>query len=157
VSAVDKASGKEQKVTITSDKGRLSQEEIDRMIQEAEENAEADRLVKLKVEAKNQLESYLYSLQNTVRDTLKDKLSDADKESILSSTKTALSWLEEHPNEEKEAYDDKRKEVEDVANPIITRAYNAGAGAGREEASPNSSSPKTAGADAGSGPTVEEM
>ena len=74
VSAQDKASGKSQKITITSDKGRLSDDEIARMVKEAEENAEEDAKAQKRIEAKNQLESYLYSLRNTVDDTLKDKI-----------------------------------------------------------------------------------
>merc|ERR1711871_274561 len=127
VSAEDKASGKTQKITITSDKGRLSEEEIERMIQEAEENAEADKAMKEQVEAKNQLEAYLYSLRTSAEDTLKDKLSSEDKETLINTAKDALSWLDEHNDEDKETYDEKRKEVEDVATPIISAAYNAGA------------------------------
>merc|ERR1712196_260572 len=83
ISAQDKVSGKSEKITITSDKGRLGEEEIERMIREAEENAETDKLLKESVEAKNQLESYLYNLRVSVKDTLADKIVEEDKEKIL--------------------------------------------------------------------------
>merc|ERR1711871_1456788 len=125
VSASDKASGKTQKITITSDKGRLSEEEIARMLAEAEENAEADKEMKQKVEAKNQLEAYLYSLRSSDEDTLKDKLEESDKDTILTTVKESLAWMEENANETKDAYDEKRKEVEGIANPIISKAYGS--------------------------------
>jgi molecular chaperone DnaK (HSP70) len=156
VSAQDKASGKSQKITITSDKGRLSESEIERMVKEAEENAEQDKAAKERVEAKNQLESYLYGLRNTVRDSLKDKLSEEDKSAIDTVVTEALSWIEAHPTGEKSDYDEKRSEVEAVASPIITKAYSAGAGASGPQ---SSSSDSTDGDDAGEGegPTVEEV
>lgn len=151
VSAEDKASGKVQKITITSDKGRLSEDDIERMIREAEENAEADKVLRQRVEAKNQLESYLYGLRNTVDDTLKDKIEAADKETLSKTVTDALSWLEEHPTEEKDAYDEKRKEVEAVANPIISKAYQ-GSAPGAASAGDSSGSPD----EGDESPTVEE-
>jgi len=105
VSAQDKASGKSQKITITSDKGRLGQDEIERMIREAEENAEADKQQRQRVEAKNQLESYLYSLRSSVEDSLKDVISAEDKETILNAVKDALAWLEGHLNDDTQSYE----------------------------------------------------
>ena len=140
-------SGKSQKITITSDKGRLGQEEIDRMVREAEENAEVDKAARERVEAKNQLESYLYSLRASA-DTLKDKISDEDKATLTTTVDQALSWLEEHTTEEKEVYDSKKKEVETIANPIITKAYGA--------APPPEGGPSNP-PDGGDGPTVEEI
>lgn len=159
MSAQDKASGKTQKITITSDKGRLSEEEIERMIQEAEENAEADKVLKQKVEAKNQLESYLYSVRATVTDTLKDKIPAEDREKLSVLVADSLTWLEEHPSEDKDAYDDKRKEVEDVANPIIAAAYG-GTGGGDASTSSDASGdkgPDDDGSGSGDEPTVEEV
>jgi heat shock protein 5 len=124
VSAQDKASGKSQKITITSDKGRLSEDEIERMIKEAEENAETDRVTKENIEAKNHLESYLYSLRNTVQDTLKNKIPEVDKETLLKAVTEALSWLEKNVSETKAVFEEKRKEIETVANPILSNAYN---------------------------------
>ena len=150
VSAQDKASGKVQKITITSDKGRLSDDEIARMVKEAEENAEEDAKAQKRIEAKNQLESYLYSLRNTVDDTLKDKIESSDKEKISSAVTEALSWLESHQSDDKETYDDKKKEIEQIANPIIAKAYGA------SEPSPSTDDePSNEGGD--SEPTVEEV
>ena len=91
------------------------------MLKEAEENAEADKALKEKVEAKNQLEAYLYSLRSTMEDSLKDKIDDADKESLGTAVKEALSWLDDHGDGDKETYEEKRKEIETIANPIISK------------------------------------
>ena len=153
VHAQDKASGKSQKITITSDKGRLSDADIERMVREAEENAELDAKLKGKVEAKNTLESYLYNLRITIDDTLKDKIESNDKEKLSTLITEALSWLDEHPNEDKESYDEKRKEIETVANPIITKIYQS-------TSSSTSTASDSSGAKGGSedaGPSVEEV
>ena len=125
MSASDKASGKSQKITITSDKGRLSEDEIERMVKEAEENAEADKLIRQTIDAKNQLESYLYSLRSTIDDTLKDKIEANEKEKLREIITESLKWLEDHQDETKQVYEDKRKEVEAVANPIIAKVYGS--------------------------------
>jgi endoplasmic reticulum chaperone BiP len=146
VSARDKASGKSQSITITSDKGRLSEDEIERMVKEAEEHAEADKMIKQDVEAKNQLESYLYNLKNSVTNTLKEQVSTEDKEAINAAVKDALAWLEEHPSAVKADYDERKESVEAIANPIIAQAYNTAAS--------SEPGPEQDGDDAG--PTVEE-
>lgn len=152
VSASDKLSGKSQKITITSDKGRLSEEEIERMIREAEENAEADKLVKEKVEAKNGLESYLYALRHSVDDSLKGKIGEEDAATLSKVVTEALSWLEEHANDEKEVYDNKRREVEAVANPIIQKAYAA-----QDGSTSTGGAPQGSGATSDGGPEIEEV
>jgi len=159
VAAQDKASGKTQKITITSDKGRLSEEEIARMVKEAEENAEADNIARQNVEAKNQLESYLYNLRTSVQDTLKDKIKDDDKELILTTVTEALTWLEENQAESKSVYDDKRTKVEQVANPIITKAYSSTHTDGSSSSSTEEPSADTSAnrSDSSDGPTVEEV
>ena len=130
----------------------MSEDEIERMLKEAEENAESDKKERQRVEAKNQLESYLYSLRNTLDDeTMKEKIVGEDREKLSASVTAALAWLEENPASEKETYDEKRKEVEDVANPILTKVYAAAGG------SPAGSTPPPEGpSDEGAGPTVEE-
>lgn len=166
VSAHDKASGKSQKITITSDKGRLSEEEIARMIKEAEENAEADKIQRESIEAKNQLESYLYSLKTTVEDTLKAKLAEEDKIVLSDTIKAGLQWMEENTSATKEVYDAKRKEIETVANPIISKAYEGSASSSGDSGSSSSAEESTSSADDASaddpsssaaGPTVEEV
>jgi len=131
ISAHDKGTGKSESLTITSEKGRLSDEEIERMVQEAEEFAEQDAVEKAKVEARNGLEAYLYNLKNSVNDSLQGKLEEDDKEALSKSIEDALVWLEDNPGAEKDEYDEKQKEVEQVANPILKKAYesaNAGVG-----------------------------
>ena len=155
VSAQDKASGKSQKITITSDKGRLSDDEIARMVKEAEENAEEDAKAQKRIEAKNQLESYLYSLRNTVDDTLKDKIDPSDKEKLSSAVTEALSWLESHQSEDKETFDEKKKEIELIANPIIAKAY--GASEPPKDGTSNNEEPNENNNGEGEGPTVEEV
>lgn len=156
MSAQDKASGKVQKITITSDKGRLSEDEIERMLKEAEDNAESDKLARQTVEAKNQLESYLYSLRSTLDDdAMKEKITGEDRENLTKSVTEALTWLEENTSAEKDAFDEKRKEVETVANPILTKVYAATAGPGSESA-PEAPSSSAEAAEDNAGPTVEE-
>jgi heat shock protein 5 len=136
ISAHDKGTGKQESFTITSEKGRLSEEEIERMVQEAEEFAEQDGLEKDKVQARNELEAYLYNLKNSISDTLEAKLSKEDKSTLLPTIEDALVWLEDHPAAEKHEYDEKQKEVETIANPILKRAYesaNAGAGSNMDD------------------------
>jgi heat shock protein 1/8 len=131
ISAADKGTGKSETLTITSEKGRLSEEDIERMVREAEEFADQDEAERAKVQSRNELEAYLYNLKNSVNDALEGKLSDADKESLSKSVEDALVWLEDHPAAEKDEYDAKQKEVEHVANPIIKKAYeSAGAADG---------------------------
>merc|ERR1712054_722399 len=122
VSAEDKGTGKSEKITITAEKGRLSEEEIERMVQEAEQFAQEDAKVKERIDAKNGLESYLYNLKNTLDDDekgLADKLSEEDKEELSGVIDEALDWLDENPEAEAEEYTDKQKELEQVANPIM--------------------------------------
>ncbi len=159
VSAQDKASGKSQKITITSDKGRLGEDEIERLVKEAEEAAEEDRQARENVEAKNQLEAYLYHLRSSLKDGLKDKVSEEDKNKVESLVSDALAWMESHTTgTTKSEFDAKREEVEAVAGPIVAKAYNPAAAGGSADV------PPAAGGGAGftdttaeEGPSVEEM
>jgi heat shock protein 5 len=127
ISAHDKGTGKQESLTITSEKGRLSEEEIERMVVEAEEFAEQDAKEKSKVQARNDLEAYLYNLKNSINDTLEGKLSEDDRSTLNKAVDDGLVWLEDNPAAEKEDYDAKQKKVEGVANPILKRAYESGA------------------------------
>merc|ERR1719311_1296405 len=132
VSAEDKGTGKAEKITITAEKGRLSEEDIERMVREAEEFAEEDKKVKERIDARNGLESFLYNLKNTLEDDekgLADKVSAEDKQELTDAIDEVLDWLEENPEAEKEDYDEKQKEIEQIANPIMRNLYQ-GAGAG---------------------------
>merc|ERR1712134_53637 len=115
VAAEDKGTGKAEKITITAEKGRLSEEEIERMVREAEEFAEEDKKVKERIDARNGLESFLYNLKNTLEDDekgLADKVSAEDKQELTDAIDEVLVWLEENPEAEKEDYDEKQKEIE---------------------------------------------
>lgn len=133
VSAEDKGTGKAEKITITAEKGRLSEEDIERMVREAEEFADEDRRVKERIDAKNGLEGYLYNLKNTLDDDekgLADKLSEDDKEELTGAIDEALDWMDENPEAEAEEYSEKQKEVEAIANPIMRELYQGQAPGG---------------------------
>jgi heat shock protein 5 len=127
ISAHDKGTGKLESLTITSEKGRLSEEEIEQLVKEAEEFAEQDANEKAKVQARNDLEAYLYNLKNSVNDSLQGKLSEDDQSALMTCIDDGLVWLEDNPAAEKEDYDSKQKEVEQIANPILKRAYESSA------------------------------
>ncbi|KAH0662099.1 hypothetical protein KY284_027030 [Solanum tuberosum] len=129
----DKASGKSEKITITNDKGRLSQEEIERMVKEAEE----DKKVKERIDSRNSPETYVYNMRNQIndQDKLADKLESDEKEKIETATKEALEWLDDNLSAEKEDYDEKLK-VEAVCNPMITAVYQRSGGAPGGESGP---------------------
>ncbi|MED6170419.1 Luminal-binding protein 5 [Stylosanthes scabra] len=131
VKAEDKGTGKSEKITITNEKGRLSQEEIERMVREAEEFAEEDKKVKERIDARNGLETYIYNMKNQIgdKDKLADKLESDEKEKIEAAVKEALEWLDDNQTAEKEDYEEKLKEVEAVCNPIITAVYQRSGGA----------------------------
>jgi len=136
VGAEDKGTGKSEKITITNDKGRLTQEEIERMISEAEEFAEEDRILKEKVDARNALETYCYNMKNTISDSdkLADKLDEEDKTTIEEAVKEGLEWLDDNADAEKEEYEEKLKEVEGVCNPIVSKVYAESGGGDAEGA-----------------------
>ena len=136
VSAVDQGSGSKGHITITNDTGRLSKDEIEKMIKEAEDFAEQDKEAKAKVDARNALESYAYSMRNSIEDSdkLGDKLDAEDKNTISEAIEDALSWLGSNPDASTEEYQDKLKEVEQICNPIITKIYQQ---AGSEDYGPH--------------------
>merc|ERR1712153_29081 len=136
VSAEDKGTGKAEKITITAEKGRLSEEDIERMVREAEEFADEDKLVKERIDSRNGLESYLYNLKNTLEDDEKgvsDNISPEDKKELQDMIDETLDWMDENPEADKEDYDEKMKEVEQVSNPIMRNVYAGGAGGGEDE------------------------
>uniref|UniRef100_P37899 Heat shock 70 kDa protein n=1 Tax=Rhodomonas salina TaxID=3034 RepID=HSP70_RHOSW len=127
VSASDKSTGKSNKITITNDKGRLSKEEIERMVEEAEKYKTEDEKLDKKLEAKNSLENYAYNIRNTVRDEkLKEKIQEEDKKSIEEKVKEVLEFIETNEDLEKEEYEEKEKELKNFANPIISKLYQQG-------------------------------
>ncbi|KAA3672184.1 heat shock 70kDa protein 1/2/6/8 [Paragonimus westermani] len=163
VSAVDKSTGKQNKITITNDKGRLSKQDIDRMVSEAEKYKAEDERNRERVAAKNGLESYAYSMKQTVEDDkVKDKISESDRKLITDKCADVLSWLETNQTAEKDEYEHKQKELEKVCNPIITKMYQAAGGAEGMGGMPGGfpgGMPGAGGAGAGGakGPTIEEV
>jgi len=136
VSAEDKGTGKAEKITITAEKGRLSDEEIERMVNEAEQYAEEDKMIKERIDSRNGLESYLYNLKNTLEDDEKgisDNISAEDKKELQDMIDETLDWMDENPEADKEDYDEKMKEVEQVANPIMRNVYAGGESGGDDE------------------------
>ena len=155
VSAVDKTTGRSNRITITNDKGRLSKEDIERMVADAEKYKAEDDAVHERIQARNALEGLAYNLRNSIQEKeLAKRLPAADKKALEAAIDDALHWLEANQEASKEEYDDKQKELEAVSNPIMTKLYGAagagaGAGAGPAGAGPAEASEQ--------GPTIEEV
>merc|ERR1719269_338077 len=160
VSAQDKSTGKSNQITITNEKGRLSQAEIDRMVQEAEKYRSEDEANKNKIEAKNGLENYCFTMRNTLQEEkLKEKFEGDDKDKIEKAVQDTLDWLDKNQLAEKDEFEAKQKELEGVVNPIMMKVYQAAGGGG---GMPEGGMPGGGfgGGDApggGGGPTVEEV
>jgi len=168
VSACDKSTGKENKITITNDKGRLSKEDIEKMVNDAEKYKQEDEAQREKISAKNGLESYCFNMKTTVEDEkLKDKITAEEKETIVKKCDEIMKWLDANQLAEKEEFDDKQKELEGVCNPIITKLYQGAGGGGMPDMSgmgggmpggfPGGAPPSGAAPSGGSGPTIEEV
>merc|ERR1712168_420637 len=136
VSAEDKGTGNLEKIVINNDQNRLTPEDIERMIKDAETFAEEDKKLKEKVEARNELESYAYSLKNQIGDKEKlgGKLSDEEKEKIEEIINEKIAWLEENQEAEAEDLKAQKKEMEDIIQPIIAKLYQGAGGPGGEGA-----------------------
>ena len=131
VHALDKTSGKSEKITITNDKGRLSSDDIDRMVSEAEKFKEEDDNNLKRIEAKNKFEGYLYGVSGSLTDEIKSKMPEDDLQTINSTLDNSKEWLETHQNEDASVYDEKMKECQDIMTPIITKlSQNAQPGSG---------------------------
>jgi L1 cell adhesion molecule like protein len=166
VSALEKGTGKTNKIVITNDKGRLSKEEIERMLAEAEKYKEEDEAEAGRIQAKNGLESYAYSLKNTLSDSkTEEKLSTEDKEKLKSEIDKVVAWLDDSQSATKEEYEAQQKELEGVANPIMMKLYGGEGGGmpggmggmpgGGPGGFPGAGGAPGAGGD--DGPTVEEV
>ena len=131
VSATDKGTGKSESITITNDKGRLTQEEIDRMVEEAEKFASEDASIKAKVESRNKLENYAHSLKNQVNGDLGEKLEEEDKETLLDAANDVLEWLDDNfETAIAEDFDEKFESLSKVAYPITSKLYGGADGSG---------------------------
>ncbi|KAG9094633.1 70-kilodalton heat shock protein [Ceratobasidium sp. UAMH 11750] len=156
VSAADKTTGKSNRITITNDKGRLSKEEIERMVSEAEKYKKEDEEAAARITAKNSLESYAYNLRNTLQDDkLADKFDASDKSKLQAAVDETISWLDSSQEASKEEYEGKQKELEATANPIMSRLYGGGGAPGGPGGFPGAGAGGAA-HDA-DGPSVEEV
>ncbi|XP_042030122.1 heat shock cognate 70 kDa protein 2-like [Salvia splendens] len=154
VSAEDKTTGQKNKITITNDKGRLSKEEIEKMVQEAEKYKSEDEEHKKKVEAKNALENYAYNMRNTIKDDkIAAKLPADDKKKIEDAIESAIQWLDANQLAEADEFEDKMKELEGLCNPIIAKMYQ-GAGGDADMGGMNMGGDGPSG---GAGPKIEEV
>merc|ERR1712174_79635 len=135
VGAEDKATGKGEKITITNDKGRLSEEQIEKMIKEAEQFADEDKKVKERVDAKNAFDGYLHSMRSATEGSgenkgLSEKMDEEEKEKIFDALKDGQSWLDSNPEAGADEIKEKHKEIEGICAPIVSKCYGAGGGGG---------------------------
>jgi L1 cell adhesion molecule like protein len=158
VSAEDKTTGQKNKITITNDKGRLSKEEIEKMVQEAEKYKSEDEEHKKKVETKNALENYAYNMRNTIKDEkIGEKLPAEDKKKIEDAIEGAIHWLDSNQLAEADEFEDKMKELESICNPIIAKMYQGAGGPDMGGAGMDDDIPAAAGGSGGAGPKIEEV
>jgi len=132
VEAKDKGTQNTESITITPDKGRLSEDEIQKMVREAEEFADEDKLLRDTVAARSKLEGYVYNMQHSLKDRLGDKLSARDRETVEDALMEVLDWMDMNAEADLQTYKDKLNEVEGICNPIVSRFYQ-GAGGGQDE------------------------
>merc|ERR1711988_537335 len=149
VSAADKSTGKQNKITITNDKGRLSNEEIERMVNDAEKFKDEDDKQKDRISAKNGLESYIFNLKSSLdNDQIKSKLSPDEVSTANTTLDAALKWLDANQLAEKEEFEDKQKELETMSRPLMSKIYGDGAQTCGQQEQKSSK---------GAGPTIEEV
>ncbi|XP_023895458.2 heat shock cognate 70 kDa protein 2 [Quercus suber] len=155
VSAEDKTTGQKNKITITNDKGRLSKDEIEKMVQEAEKYKAEDEEHKKKIEAKNALENYAYNMRNTINDEkISSKIGADEKKKIEDAIDQAIQWLDGNQLAEADEFEDKMKELESICNPIIAKMYQ-GAGPDMAGGMDDDAPPPAGGS--GAGPKIEEV
>lgn len=136
VSAEIKETNTKKSITITNEKGRMSKDEIDRLVKEAEKYKEEDTKNRERVEAKNELENYLYSTKQTIVDNAEVNMSQKDKDKIKEAIDEGLQWLESNQSASKSEYDERREKISDVISPIIGKMYK-GAGGGAAADTPD--------------------
>ena len=145
VTAADKSTGKSNTITITNEKGRLSQAEIDRMLSDAEKYKEEDEKQRAKVTARNQLENMVFSYKQAAEEA-GDKLQQSDKDTVINKCQEVMKWLEGNSLAEKEEFDDQLQELQKACSPMMAKIHSTGP-------------QQTGGAPSGGGqgPTVEEV
>jgi heat shock 70kDa protein 1/2/6/8 len=169
VSAVEKSTGKEQRITITNDKGRMSADEIERLVQEAERYKAEDEANRARIEAKNSLENYAFQIRSTFNDEkIAGKVSDVEKKKVMDAVQATTSWLDSNQHAEKEEYEEKQKALEAVVSPILS-SLSGGAGGmpggmpggfpggGMPGGFPGGAAPSGPAADHDDGPKIEEI
>ena len=155
VSAVEKGSGKSEKITITNDKGRLSKEEIEKMVNEAEAFKDEDDKQKDRIDSKNTLESFIFNLKSSLEQPeVKTKLSEEEFSSAKAHLETALRWLDCNQLAEKEEFTEKQRELEELSRPLMAKIYQQGGA--------NANTQQSCGDDhrkgtSQNGPTIEEV
>ena len=161
VTATEESTGKTNKITITNEKGRLTPEQIKRMVEEAKQHEEEDKLAKEKIEIRNNLESYVHILKKTINDEkLIGKISEEDKKTIEKACSETSSWLEKNQNADKDELDHKHKELQKITEPIMTKLYSQGAtpndntNGSSFQGTPSNS---TGSSNTSSGPKIEEV
>ncbi len=157
VSAEDKTTGQKNKITITNDKGRLSKDEIEKMVQDAEKYKGEDEEHKKKIDSKNTLENYAYNMRNTIKDEkIASNLDPASKKKVEDAVEAAIQWLDHNQLAESDEFDDKMKELESICTPIIARIYQGGAG-GPDGPAPSYGGGGEDDTPSGAGPKIEEV
>jgi L1 cell adhesion molecule like protein len=161
VSAVDKSTGRENKITITNDKGRLSKEDIEKMVRDAEKYKDEDDKQKERISAKNSLESYAFNMKSTMEDEkLKDKISAEDKQKVMDKCNEVVRWIDSNQLAEKEEFDHQLKDLEKICMPIVTKLYQGSGGmpeGGMPGGFPGAGVAGGHSGGGGSGPTIEEV
>ena len=153
MSAQDKSTGKHNRITITNDKGRLSKEDIERMVNEAEKYKQQDDEQRKRIDAKNSLESYIFNIKNTIEDNkISSKISEADKTTVLNKCNDVLSWLDANQMAEIDEFEYQRQELEKLCMPIMSKIHQ---NSGNCQDSYGSSKEKAS--RASDGPTIEEI
>uniref|UniRef100_A0A9L0IN92 Heat shock 70 kDa protein 6 n=1 Tax=Equus asinus TaxID=9793 RepID=A0A9L0IN92_EQUAS len=124
VMATDRSTGKANKITITNDKGRLSKEEVERMVREAEQYKAEDEAQRDRVAAKNSLEAHVFHVKSSLQEeSLRDKIPEEDRCKIHDKCQEVLAWLERNQLAEKEEYEHQKRELEQICRPIFSRLY----------------------------------
>jgi L1 cell adhesion molecule like protein len=163
VTAVDKSTGRENKITITNDKGRLSKDDIEKMVRDAEKYKEEDDKQRDRLQAKNALEGYAFNMKSTIEDEkLKDKISQEDRDLVLEKCNEIIKWIDSNQLAEKDEFEHKQKELEKICTPIVTKLYQGAGGppggaGGFPGGFPGAGGAAGAGAGGSKGPTIEEV
>ena len=148
VSAKDNSTGKQEKITIKNDSGRLSKADIDRMLSEAEKYREDDEKQQQRIQARNQFEAYIFGCKQAIEDAPADKLTEDDKKIVRDKCSAELAWLDSNTLAEKDEFDDRMKDVQRTCGPIMSKLHGGAGGAGGSASK---------GAQGRGGPTVEEV